>query len=442
MSDRVERAPAGDARVRRRPPWELIPLAGAALVIAYPWLGGDVVATRQIYLIAVLSLLVAGLNLSFGYAGELNLGQVAMYAAGAYTAGYVSLHYNSEILVTVAVGAAAALLMGLLSGIPGLRLGGWSLAMVSFFLVLLIPDILSTFQGQTGGAAGLIGIPRARWFGERLDFQGLYVVCLTLTLLWFTVQRNLVNSRHGASFMVLRERPVLAPSLGISVYRGKLSAYALGAIPAGVAGALFAALAQFLDPTSFAFDTAIAILAASVLGGSASIYGAVFGATLLQLGPLRSTGFKEYALVAYGSFLIITGVLLSQGVAGILRPLVYRFVPSARVNTVSRRAVVSEGEMDSVPGELVEVRGVSKHFGGVTALHDVSLTARPGRITALIGPNGSGKTTLLNIISGFYRADEGTIRLGDDSLERRHPHAIAQKGVSRTFQTPIIPADL
>ncbi len=432
-----------------RPPWMLLPLALAGLTMAYPWMGGGPFWTRQIILIAVLSLTVSGLNLSFGYAGELALGQVAMYAAGAYVAGYFAAHGRDDLVFGVVAGALGALVVGLASGIPGLRLGGWSLAMVSFFLVLLVPDILSILHKQTGGFDGLVGIAAPKLFGHTLTAHGFYVATLVIAVIWFAILRNLINSRHGASFLVLRQSPVLASSLGIPVYQMKLTAYALGAIPAGVAGALFAYLNRFLDPTSFGFDYAIVILAASVLGGAASVYGAVAGAIIMQLGPLRTTGFQKYADLVYGGFLIVSGILLSQGLAGVARPLLRRFVPSARVSTVSMADVPAvlpeegaERIFDPVPGDVLEVQGVSKHFGGVHALQDVSLRARPGQITAIIGPNGSGKTTLLNIISGFYRPDEGSIRLGDDDLHGLSSHNIARRGVARTFQTPLIPEAL
>jgi len=428
----------------RRPPWALLPLALAGLTIAYPWMGGGPFWTRQIILIAVLALTVSGLNLSFGYAGELALGQVAMYAAGAYVSGYFAVHGHHELLFGVLAGAAGALVVGIASGVPGLRLGGWSLGMVSFFLVLLLPDILATFSKQTGGYTGLIGITPAHLFGHKLTPHGFYVATIVIAVVWLAVLRNLVSSRHGASFLVLRQSPVLAASLGIPVYRMKLTAYALGAIPAGIAGALFAYLNLFLDPATFAFDAAIAILAASVLGGSASVYGAVFGAIVMQLGPLRSTGFQHYALVVYGGFLVLSGILLSQGVAGIIRPLLGRLVPSSRTSTVAAPAAVADRAEPAprVPGDVLEVQGVTKRFGGVVALDEVSLRAEPGKITALIGPNGSGKTTLLNIVSGFYGPSAGTIRLGGDDLHGRAPHAIARMGVARTFQTPLIPVSL
>lgn len=417
------------------PSWT-VPLIAAIVVILMPVAGIESNVQRQLVLICILALIVSGLNLSLGYAGELALGQAAVYAGGAYVSGYLGAHGHTELLVQLAAAVGVALLIGVITGIPGLRLGHWSLAMVSFFLVLLVPDLLEMFKDETGGSFGLSGIFPATMFGHTLDPREYCIAVTVITALWLLVLRNLVRSRHGTAFRVLRESPVLASSMGISVFRMKFAAYAIGAIPAGLAGCLFANLDHFLAPSSFGFKLAISILAASILGGSASVYGAVIGAMLLQLGPLESTDFQEYALVVYGLLLLVGGVVLAKGIAGLLelagRRVERRWFPRPRSAPYSGELL---GEVDGV---ALDVTGVSKTFGGLHALADVSLTAPAGSITALIGPNGSGKTTLLNMICGYYRLDEGAIRLGDGELSRV-PYKAARAGVARTFQTPTIP---
>ena len=304
--------------LRRLPSWTF-PLALAVVVVPLPQLGVNQIVQRQIILTAILALVVSGLNLSLGYAGELALGSAAVYAAGAYVSGYLGVHGQTDILLQLAVSGAIALLVGLITGIPGLRLGNWSLAMTSFFLVLIVPDLVSLFPAQTGGLAGLAGIGFPTLFGRQLGQDGFYLVVTIVALAWLLVLRNLVLSRHGTALRVLRQSPVLAASSGISVYRLKLTAYAVGAIPAGFAGTLFANLDHYISPDAFSFSLAISILAASILGGSMSVYGAVAGAAIMQLGPMESTSFQEYALVAYGAFLILGGVALSGGLAGICR---------------------------------------------------------------------------------------------------------------------------
>jgi branched-chain amino acid transport system permease protein len=421
----------------RRYPWAA-PLLCAVVVLVLPQLGVGADFQRQVILVALLALLVSGLNLSLGFAGELALGQVAMYAAGAYISGYMGAHGATDILLQLVVSGAVAVVVGLLTGIPGLRLGSWSLAMTSFFLVLLIPDILQIFSGQTGGSLGLTGIAPPTLFGATLGQDGFYAVVIVVSVAWLAVMRNLVTSRHGTAFRVLRQSPVLASSLGISVYRMKLTAYAVGALPAGLAGCFFANLDHFLTPKSFGFTLAITILAASILGGSMSVYGAVVGAVILQVIPEQFTAFNTYALIIFGVFLILGGVLLGGGIAGLCR----RGVRRLERRVVDPAAPPADGAVDlpAIPGQSLSVDGLGKSFGGLRALDGVTLTALQGKVTAIIGPNGSGKTTLLNVVCGYYRLDEGSIVIGGEPRPRKEPpHRVARAGVARTFQTANIP---
>lgn len=425
----------------RRFPW-ILPLICAVAVVILPQLGAGPDIQRQVLLIAMLALLVSGLNLSLGFAGELALGQVAMYAAGAYISGYMGSHGDTDILAQLIVSGIFAVVVGLITGIPGLRLGSWSLAMTSFFLVLLIPDILQIFSAQTGGSLGLTGIAPPTLFGLALGNEGFYLVVTIVSVIWLAVMRNLVTSRHGTAFRVLRQSPVLASSLGISVFRMKLTAYALGALPAGLAGCFFANLDHYLSTTSFGFSMAIAILAASILGGSTSVYGAVIGAIILQLGPQESTSFQQYALVIYGAFLIIGGVLLGTGIAGLAKTGLERVERRFRRTPTPEPAPEVE-RLAPIPGQELAVQGIGKSFGGLRALDGVDLVAQSGQVTAIIGPNGSGKTTLLNVICGYYRLDEGAIVIGGQERPRKEqPHQVARAGVARTFQTANIPTGI
>ncbi|TQF69259.1 branched-chain amino acid ABC transporter ATP-binding protein/permease [Rhodococcus spelaei] len=431
---------------RALPSW-LIPAILAVVVVVLPYAGLSFAASRQIQLACILALVVSGLNLSLGYAGELALGQAAMYAAGAYTAGLMSIHGHTDIVLQLLVSGLVALLVGIVTGVPGLRLGAWSMAMTSFFLVLLVPDILSVFKETTGGRNGLSGIVPATLFGQPMDGTQFYVVIAVVTIAWFAVFRNLVVSRHGIAFRTLKQSPVLASSVGVSVFRMKLLGYAIGAFPAGLAGALFANLDLYISPEAFGFTFATAVLAASILGGSASVYGALVGAFIMQIGPNQSSAFQEYALVFYGAFLIVGGVLLSGGLARLGRGLVSRLDRRAGVGSADGSAAPDgdgrvEMQIGTLRGAPLVVEGISKKFGGNQALSEASLRAEPGKVTALIGPNGSGKTTMLNMICGFYRPDSGRILVGDNEVQRLAPYRVARVGVARTFQTPNIPDNI
>lgn len=413
-----------------------------AVLALGPWIGLASQDARKVILIALLALLVSSLNLTFGFAGELSFAQVAMYAVGAYLTGTIAVHWINDLALTLVIATIGGLLMGFLIGLPGLRLAGWMLAIASFYVILLLPDLLSVTKEWTGGRQGLSGIPLPEIFGVPLSQDAFYVAVVVVTAIWFALFRNLVLSRTGNSLAVLRHSPVLAASLGVSVRWTKLKVYTISGAPAAIAGSLFAYLDGFIAPENFSVGYAIIILSAGILGGTRSIYGAFIGAAIMQLGPLQVGVFGDYAFIAYGAFLIIAGVLLQRGIAGLVSDLVKWL--RARRRHSSAPAMRERTELASIAfspmsGEQLVVSGISKKFGGVTALQDVSFTVEPGEIVALIGPNGSGKTTLLNVISGYYKPDSGSITIGNRDITGAKPHAVARERIGRTFQTPNVP---
>jgi branched-chain amino acid transport system permease protein len=425
---------------RRLPLW-LLPLAGGFLVMAMPSLGISRGTLRLTISIALLTMLVAGLNVAFGFAGELALGQSAIYATGAYFAGYFAIQ-GLALPLTMVIAVIAAAAVGVVTGGPGLRLGSWSLGMVTFFMVLLIPDLIELFSPVTGGSIGMFGIPLPTVFGTELDIEGYFVFVIGVTMVFLALLRNYIKFRQGNALKVMRESPDLARSLGYSVSRLKLTAYVISALPAGAAGCLFAYDQGVVTAESFGFSMAVAILAASIIGGSSSIYGAIFGAAVMVIGPLRTGGLQEYALVVFGLLLVVGGLFFTGGVAGLLQGLVRRFLAGSDLSRDVRAAMAEPAEFGVLHGSTLHVTGLVKRFGGNTALDRVDFRAEPGTVAALIGPNGSGKTTLLNSISGFVRPDEGTVVLGDRDITGLPPHQIAAAGVGRTFQTPIMPKEL
>jgi branched-chain amino acid transport system permease protein len=433
----------------------ILPVIAALLLFTLPQLSGNnQYWINQVSQIAILTLVVSGVNLSFGYAGEVQFGQVFMFALGAYVTGILAIHGLNDMLPLLAIGAVATFVAGAIVAVPALRLGGWALAIASFYLVIVIPDLATILAKWTGGDVGLTGIPVPEIFGSQLGTNALYELIIATTVLWVWAFRNLVTSRYGVIFRVLRESPVLAASLGFSEFRLKLTAYTLGSLPAGPAGCLFGFLLAFIAPSNFGLTLAIAVIAASVLGGVQSVYGAAVAAAILQLGPESSVSFQQYAPVVYGAFLIVAAVAFKAGLGGLGRNLARRVASyvegpgagAAGAAPGADTAALTTQLEDTAPpgaprspGRRLVIGDMTKTFGGVTALRDVSLTAEPGTVTALLGSNGSGKTTLLNIVCGFLQPDAGTVALGDVPLTGLAAAKVARSGIGRTFQTPSVP---
>jgi branched-chain amino acid transport system permease protein len=409
--------------------------------------------TRQAFLVLLLALVVSGLNLTWGYAGELVLGQVAIYAASAYAAGYFAAHYVNDLIVDGVIAVLVALVVGLISGIPGVRLGGWILAIVSLFLVILVPDVTVMLGSAVGGSGGLSGIPLPELFGHPISTNMYFTVAAVVTAGWFLIFRNLARSPHGRALLVMRESQVLASAIGANPRRLKLNAYLIAAIPAGIAGTLFAFLDGYVSPSSFGLNQAIELLAACIIGGAGTIYGPILGAVCIQAILSNSVLAGGDGLILYGAVLAASGIVFTRRVGVVTRLKVFlgRHPIGLRLDKEKRDALevtrvqepaVSSPELEAFDGRVLRVQNISKNFGGIPALASVTFEALPGQVTALIGPNGSGKTTLLNVICGFYRSDSGTVHVGEVDITGLPAYKIARAGLGRTFQTPIIPRGL
>ena len=427
----------------------VLPLAIAALIAALPWLGlvGPFLQ-RELLLAAIFGLVVAGFNLAFGYGGQLALGQVAVFAGGAFTTAILYEHHHTDLVLAIIVAVAFAAFLGLLTGLPGLAFSDWALALVAFFLVLLIPHVTEIFQNETHGVNGIPGILNPTLFGWKVSPQWFYVLVIAVATVCLLLYRNLLLSRYGHTLLVLKHGSMLAKSIGLSPFRVRLSAYVLAGLPGGVAGVFYAYYSTYIQQDIFNFNMVTLILAASVVGGTSSMWAAPIAAGIFILVPDRLSGFSQYSVLAYGFFLVLAGVGLSGGLSGASRAgLKY-----ARSKVARARAEGGSGEPVTaavkvrpklaLAGKTLSVKGVTKAFGGVDALRGVDLEAGPGEITAIIGANGAGKTTLLNAVSGLVPADKGEVLLGDRVITRLRAESIARAGVSRTFQTPQVPAAL
>jgi branched-chain amino acid transport system permease protein len=394
---------------------------------------------RTLMLAMVLGFVAAGLNLTMGYTGQLALGHVFFYGAGAYVAGILAVRGTTNLFVLLLAAVGVGLAAAVITGMPGLRLSHWALAITSFFLVELTPALVDLRPSLTGGLSGLVGIPRVT-VGEPLDNEMLYRATVLLLFAWLLFQRAFLYSGYGRILAVVRDDEIQLASLGVSPYRLKLMSYLISAVPAALAGVLIATLDGLVTPEAFGFDTVVLVLAAVILGGQRTIYGPLLGVLLLVQVQQEFLDLKTYTLLGYGAFLILAAFLLPRGIIGTIAERFPRwrrpYLRRGREQSGERALLGPESPRD------LEIAGVTKRFGGNQALTDVSIRAAAGQVTALIGPNGSGKTTMLNAVSGFVRADGGAIRLGDVRLDARSASKVATCGVGRTFQTPSVTRDL
>src|SRR5258706_1377000 len=399
-------------------------------------------------------LLALGLNIVVGYAGLLDLGYAAFFAIGAYAMGLL----NSPVLgsplyghpwsfwLCIWVAAAVSALLGTAIGAPTLRVRGDYLAIITLGFGEIIPvairnlgDITVDIGGWrpierlnlTGGENGVnpIGRPHLPGVPFETDPVPWYFLILVIGVLSIWAMSRLHDSRLGRAWMAIREDETAADCTGVNPISTKLLAFALGASFSGFAGSVYAAKLQAITPGAFEFQVSLMLLCMVVLGGAGSLKGVILGGMLITLFDRvvlsQTTFFVRWvgrtvgvpALVAadltlwrwffFGLGLALVMLLRPQGLAGRrLQPIPVgddasdtpASAPAPRVEPIPswlRDRMPTGGAHGPEP--ILEIRGLTKRFGGIVAIKEVDLVVLRGAIVGLIDPNGSGKTTLFNL---------------------------------------------
>ena len=264
-----------------------------------------------------------GLNIVVGLAGLLDLGYVAFYAVGAYSYALLNHHFGLSFWMVLPIGAGMGAFFGIILGFPVLRLRGDYLAIVTLGFGEIIRLILENWNEFSFGPSGIANIPRPSLFGLQLSLQNatiyLYYLMILLVLFTIFVVERLQNSRIGRAWIALREDEVACEAMGIDRRKTKLTAFALGATWAGMAGVIFAAKTTFINPASFTIWESIIILCIVVLGGMGSIVGVILGAFVLILLPEYLRVFSEYRMLVFGGMLVLMMVFRPGGIVSDVR---------------------------------------------------------------------------------------------------------------------------
>jgi branched-chain amino acid transport system permease protein len=284
--------------------------------------------TFQLTLVLVYAIALLGLNILTGYNGQISLGHGAFYALGAYCAAMLMDQAGAPYWVTVPVAGVVCLVAGFLFGLPALRLEGLYLALATFALGVAMPQLLKfhALEKWTGGVQGIVISKPPAPFGLPLNpDQWLYFFTLAITAVMFILGWNLVRGRVGRALVAIRDQHIAAEAMGIHNSLYKSLAFGVSAMYTGVAGALGAIAVQFVAPDSFNIFLSIVFLVGIVVGGLASISGALYGALFIQFVPNIADEISKAAPWAiFGVFMIAFVYLMPTGVAGAIRLLTTR----------------------------------------------------------------------------------------------------------------------
>ena len=303
-----------------------LPLLGLGVLVIVAFALPFVVSNYrsfQLTLVLVYAIALLGLNILTGYNGQISLGHGAFYAIGAYVAAVLMDKFGVPYWVTVPVAGLVCLAFGFLFGLPALRLEPLYLSLATFALGVSLPQLLKYkhFESWTGGVQGIVITKPDAPFGLPLSpDQWLYLFTLAVTILMFVLGWNLLRGRVGRALVAIRDQPIAASAMGINTSIFKSLAFGVSAMYTGVAGALGAIAVQFVAPDSFTLSLSIILLVGMIVGGLASIAGALYGAFFIQFIPNIADEVSKAAPGAiYGVVLIGFMFLMPLGINGAVR---------------------------------------------------------------------------------------------------------------------------
>jgi ABC-type branched-subunit amino acid transport system ATPase component/ABC-type branched-subunit amino acid transport system permease subunit len=388
-------------------------------------------------------------NLLSGYTGLISFGHAAFFGLGAYAVALGQIYFDLSPWILIPIAAVIGGMAGLLIGFPTFRLQGhyFALAMLAYPLAILYVFEWLGLQELT------LPIKRDNpiaymQFGDHRLYTLLALAMMLGTIL---LTRAVERSRFGMALLAIKQNEAAAEAAGINTLAWKLRAITLSGAIAGAVGGFYAVVLLVVTPQSvFGMLVSAQALTVAMFGGVGTVWGPVIGSVILiplaeTLNAEAGSRFPGIQGVIFGLAIVCVILVAPEGLFWKIRDLL-RKRPAAPAAVMP--AVPAPANADIVPaaipsrpartrgtGDVVlEVRNLSRAFGGLKAVQDVSFKLRQNEILGIIGPNGAGKTTLFNLLNGFLRPGTGEILLDGREMSGRKPHELCEAGIGRTFQ--------
>ncbi|MEJ8572089.1 branched-chain amino acid ABC transporter ATP-binding protein/permease [Microbaculum marinum] len=386
-------------------------------------------------------------NMLSGYTGLISFGHASFFGLGAFATVLAQIYFGISPWIMLPVSALIGAVAGVLIGLPTFRLRG------HYFALSMLAYPLAMFYVFQWLGYPEVTIPRVTenpalymQFGDRRVYTVLALILLTAIVM---ISRQVERTRFGMALIAIKQNEAAAEAAGIDTLKWKLRAIAVSGAIAGAIGAFYAVVILVITPNSvFGMLVSAQALTVAMFGGVGTVWGPIIGAAfLIPIAEILHAELGTYLPgiqgVVYGVAIIVLIIAAPEGVYWKARDIVRSRRPRrTEQDRQTTQAAPAPGAADAAAEDrrtvhdevVLDVRGVSKNFGGLRAVQDVSFTVRKGEILGIIGPNGAGKTTLFNVLNGFQKSDGGQMLLhGTDMLGRR-PHAICAAGIGRTFQ--------
>jgi len=399
--------------------------------------------TNTATIIVILAIAATGLNICVGYAGLVSFGHGAWFGIAAYAAALVQKYwFGGEIALPIIVAMIVVAGLSSLVALLILRRRGVYFSLLTLALAALSYTVAFRWSNVTGGEDGLGDLKRGSIGPISLDHpQAYYAFVAVIAFIVLSVLLRVTRSPFGHAVVAIRENQLRAAFQGYPVERYKLAVFVLSAVVTGLAGTLLGFQTYLVSPESISVPLSGELLAMVVIGGMRSLLGPALGALFFIL-------FRELFSIWTANWLLWFGIIFvgfviysPSGLAGVWlrlrRRSFSRNKPDATAGTLEKhdaRPLPAFLQPQGTQGTVLTVESVSKHFAGIRAVRNASLTVGAREIHALIGPNGAGKTTLFNVISGVFSPDAGVVRLNGRDIQGQSPSHICKQGLVRSFQ--------
>jgi len=469
----VRRLLAGRRGARISGPFVLGLGTALVLVLIYPLVASRFAMTNVVFFFLFVPMTL-GLSLLWGYCGTLSFGQVAFFGVAGYAYAIFTINFGDSTVPTLLGALAALCATAIVAAVFGFFVFyGQVSAWIAPVLTLALTLILELFLGQTAGYEWRVGRALLGGFNginniAPLQVDGIKLASGTLSLYYVVVLgsvalalviRAFVNSRWGAVIVAIREDTERTRMLGHDVNLIQVVVFVVAAVLAGLSGLIYVWWGNFIDPSSVGMINATLPVIYTVVGGKESLVATMLStATLAFLGDFLAAHGGWYAVLLNGILLLAVMLFCPRGIfLTIGERLTNAFAREIQIRdqrvtaeTPSTRSSVaafdgsaaSAAEVAQVSATarggsraLLEARGISKSFGGIAAISDVSLSVREGELRCLIGPNGAGKSTLFNVITGRFLSDKGSIVFDGKEISHLPAYRRVREGISMKFQT-------
>ncbi|HXP92880.1 MAG TPA: branched-chain amino acid ABC transporter ATP-binding protein/permease [Candidatus Binatia bacterium] len=396
---------------------------------------------------AIYAVVAIGLSLLLGNVNLVSIGQAGFFAIGAYAVAYLTASFTwpagvapwEQYLLATLLGVVLSGLLGVVLGFITLRFQGPYLAMATLAFGAIVVGLLR-YAPAFGGVSGISNVPYAQIGPFAMSGIGAYWYAWFLVALAALATTLILRGRIGRAFEAIRNDPLAAEVAGIPVRRYTIGAFTYAGMLAGLAGTFYSSYLGLVVPDAVGITVSIDVLLMVILGGAGTVSGAVLGAAIIGFTNLYGHSYENLRPILYGIAVICVAIFLPRGLTGLLW---YRTGRRTEATALPPAPAVAVPRAEIPAGtRWLEIEYVSKHFGGLVAVDDVSFALENGTVTSLIGPNGAGKTTLFNAICGVVHSDGGKVCIGGRDVTGWQPHRVAALGAARSFQNARLFGDM